>query len=409
MRILIVAATYPPTRCGVGDYVRRVARELRADGDEVYVLTGEAEDEEHDHGDLTKGTVDPRPAPSPRPVPVFERDGWGVHVARVVETWDWSALDWIDAALAAVGPDVVSLQYHGEDYLLHPAVCAVPDLARTRGRTTVTTLHNLQQPMQWDDDSDPLDHLLRRSAAWICTNTIDERRLREHQRAREALHVVSTGPCITDEVGRRDVPVGGPLRVGYFGFLSPFKGVEYLLRAAARLRSEGVDVQLEIAAGIHTDAPGRLRDYARTIEEEIERAALGDALHRRGFVSEDEVTALLHRLHVAVFPFRQGVSGKNSSFWSTLHHGTPTLTTRGPGLPEGLVDGQTTMLVPVDDVDALAARLRWADTHRDELEAIGRRGRAFVSETFEWSGLARRMHAVFAAAAGVEAEEGEAR
>ena len=110
-----------------------------------------------------------------------------------------------------------------------------------------------------------------------------------------------------------------------------------------------------------------------------------------------------------MFPFRQGVSGKNSSFWSTLHHGTPTLTTRGPGLPGGLVDGETTMLVPPDDVDALANRLRWADTHREELEEIGRRGRSFVAQAFDWSSLARSMHSVFVVAAGVTAEEGEAR
>jgi glycosyltransferase involved in cell wall biosynthesis len=101
---------------------------------------------------------------------------------------------------------------------------------------------------------------------------------------------------------------------------------------------------------------------------------------------------------VAVFPFRDGLSGKNSSFWSTMHHATPTLTTRGPGLPSGLVDGENTMLVPTEDHAAIAERLRWADTHRAGLEAIGRAGRDFVVRSFDWSVIARSMHEVFASA-----------
>ncbi len=397
MRILMIAATYPPTRCGVGDYVRRVGHELHRVGEDVFVLTGEAEDLEHDHGDPTVAAVGARPAPRRIETLRFDTEDHGVRLSRQVPDWRWGALDWIDAALREVRPDVVSLQFHGEDYLLHPAVCAVGDLAREHGRPVVTTLHNLQRPVAWSDPSDPLEHLLRSSAAWICTNAIDEARLRSHEAA-DRLHVIPTGPCITDDRGRRTVGADGPLRIGYFGFLNPFKGIEYLLRAAADLYAEGRAIHVELAAGIHTDAPGRLREYARFVDDEIERLGIAPVLERHGYVTDEEVGALLGRSHVAVFPFRDGLSGKNSSFWSTMHHATPTLTTRGPGLPSGLVDGENTMLVPTEDHAAIAERLRWADTHRAGLEAIGRAGRDFVVRSFDWSVIARSMHEVFASA-----------
>lgn len=396
MRILMIAATYPPTRCGVGDYVRRVGHELVAADTEVYVLTGEAEDLDHDHGDPTVAEVGPRPTPRPDVRVAFDAVEGDVHLARVVDRWDWSALDSIEAALRTVRPDVVNLQYHGEDYLLHPAICATADIARAHGVSTVTTLHNLQQPLRWADGDDPLDHLLRTSDAWICTNTIDETRLRAHDAAADRLHRIPTGPCITADDHVRSVAPDGPLRVGYFGFLNPFKGIEYLLRAVAAVRDRGGDVRLEIAAGIHTDAPGRLRDYASLIDREIDALGLAPILHRQGFVPTEEVGRLLGRCHVAAFPFREGLSGKNSSFWSTMHHAAPTLTTRGPGLPEGLLDRENTLLAPAESVEGLVEKLEWADANRAALEEIGRRGRAFVEESFAWSTIAERMRGVFA-------------
>lgn len=396
MRILMIAATYPPTRCGVGDYARRVAMELTDDDTEVFVLTGASEDLEHDHGDVTVATVQARPT-TLRPAAVdFDPLDGRVHVARAVENWDWSSLEFVEGALASLAPDVVSLQYHGEDYLLHPAVCSIADLAAARGIRTVTTLHNLQQPLRVDPTDDPLDHLLRTSEAWICTNTIDEKRLAAHDASSARLHRIPTGPCITADSTRRDAPIDGPLRLGYFGFLNPFKGIEFLLRATAAVRDAGIAVELEMAAGIHTDAPGRLREYAAMIDREIVALDLDPILRRQGFAPAEEVARLLGECHLAVFPFREGLSGKNSSFWSTMHHATPTLTTRGAGLPAGLVDGDNTLLAQPEDADDLARQITWAATHRDELEAIGARGRSYVEDAFAWSTLAGAMREVFA-------------
>ena len=152
MRVLMLAATYPPTRCGVGDYARRLGRELMAQGAVVFVLTGTSLEEEHDHGvGEEHASAGDRPPRVALPPIAFERQPDGIELARAVEHWDWSALDVIESVLRTESFDVISLQYHGEDYLLHPAVCAVPDLARERGMSVVTTFHNLQQPRAWTD------------------------------------------------------------------------------------------------------------------------------------------------------------------------------------------------------------------------------------------------------------------
>lgn len=407
MRVLMIAATYPPTRCGVGDYARRLGRELAHQGATVRVLTGTSTDEEHDHATGDEHTSAGARPPRVRRTPVdFADQGDGIALARAVEEWDWTALDFVEDVLDAGGIDVVSLQYHGEDYLLHPAICAVADLARARGVAVVTTLHNLQQPRPWAHGDDPLGHLLTHSAAWITTNTLDERRLRGITDAHARLHLVAAGPAITAPSDPVHPRADDLFHVAYFGFLNPFKGIEYLLRAIARLRDADVPLRATVAAGIHSDAPGRLRRYAESIDHECTRLQLDGILERRGYISDTEVSELLQSCHLAVFPFREGLSGKNSSFWSTMHHATPTLTTRGPGLPPGLVDGENTLLVDPDDDEALAARIRWAMDHRDDLAGIGRAGRAFVLHDFDWGALARRTLAVFDQARGARVSGG---
>ena len=409
MRVLMIAATYPPTRCGVGDYVRRLGAELAAAGAEVLVLTGMSTEEEHAHtapSAAAEGPLDRAPEAQPVGAPRFEPTGDGLALARAVGHWDYRCLDTVRAALDSTRPDVVALQYHGEDYLLHPAVCRIPGLARSAGARCVATLHNLQAPRAAVDLPDPLGRLLEESAGWICTNTLDERRLGAHPLSRERLHRIATGASITRPPGRTWSPPEGVFRALYFGFLNPVKGVEYLLRAVARLRDQGRDLRLTIAAGVHTDAVARLRAYADRIEREIAALDLDGSLDRLGYVSDEEVSRLLLSSHLAVFPFREGISGKNTSFWSAMEHGTPCLSTRGEGCPEGLADGVNVLLAPVDDEEALADRIAWAMDHPEALEALGNAGREHVRRRLGWQSLARRTLDVYASA-GVRTAAGD--
>jgi len=293
---------------------------------------------------------------------------------------------------------LLSLQYHGEDYLLHPAVCHVPEVSVAAAAPTALTLHNLQRPRAWDGGEDPFETMLETSGVWICTNTLDEAELRLRARANRPgrVHVIAPGPCITTN-HERSPRSAGPFEVAYFGFLNPQKGLEYLLRATARLLSEGRDLRLTLAAGVHTDAPGRLRDYADFVEREIDRLSLRDRIDWRGYLPESEVSGLLTRCHLGVFPFRDGLSGKNSSFWSVLHHATPALTTSGAGLPAGLKDGENVLLARPRDADDLASRMAWAMDHRASLAAVGEGGRHYVEDLLGWSKLTESTVRAFGA------------
>jgi glycosyltransferase involved in cell wall biosynthesis len=238
--------------------------------------------------------------------------------------------------------------------------------------------------------------LLETSDRWITTNELDRREMLEIPQAARKLRMVPTGANIAAPADHAPQPTAAdPLHVAYFGFLNPVKGIEYLLQAMALLRDESVRIHLTLAAGIHTDATSRLRDYAQFIEHEIARLRLREQVDRIGFQEEADLSQLLLRTDLAVFPFRDGVSNKNCSFWTTLEHATPTLTTEGVGLPEGLRHQHNVLLAGIDDAATLAARIRWASENRAALEALGRAGQNYVRQKLDWAGLARHIHGIF--------------
>jgi glycosyltransferase involved in cell wall biosynthesis len=404
--VLLVAATYPPTRCGVADYTHRLALALAANGASVHVLTGASQDPEHQHDfPALEPVVGAPPADVPMTLPVSRPDADGIRVMRAVERWDWSSRAAFAAALRSAAPAVVSLQYHGEDFWLHPAVCTFAEMAHAVDIGTVTTFHNLQKPRGWAHGIEPLDLLLYESAAWITTNQIDRAEMQPLEDAAHKLHLVPTGPSFDRAGVGRPVAAGasgeatqapaesardgGLLHLAYFGFLNPAKGIEQALRAVAQLRDAGLPVRFTLAAGLHTDATSRLRDYAHFIHDEIRRLQLTEIVEVVGFLPEPELDCDL-----GVFPFRDGVCDKNTSFWTALEHATPCLTTTGAGLPEGLEHAKHVLLATCAP-EGLATQMRWAHAQRDALAALGRAGQEYVRRRLDWNHLAGQMLRIF--------------
>jgi glycosyltransferase involved in cell wall biosynthesis len=65
--------------------------------------------------------------------------------------------------------------------------------------------------------------------------------------------------------------------------------------------------------------------------------------------------------------------------------GTPLVATSGGALPEVVGrDGETALVVPPGDSEALAARLRWALDRSDLRQGVGARGRQRVVDQWSW-------------------------
>jgi glycosyltransferase involved in cell wall biosynthesis len=178
----------------------------------------------------------------------------------------------------------------------------------------------------------------------------------------------------------------------------PMKGLVPLLEAVAKLRTER-EVEL-VVIGRPTEG-GRV---ARTID----RLGLGAVVRCESGISDDELAVLYAEAQVAVVPSLY--EGFSLPAIEAMACGVPLVATTGGALPEVVgTDGETGLLVPPDDPEALAAGIRRIMDDEALASRLGQGGRARVLGRFTWEatarGTAEQYRAVLAAhRAGPEAE-----
>jgi glycosyltransferase involved in cell wall biosynthesis len=134
--------------------------------------------------------------------------------------------------------------------------------------------------------------------------------------------------------------------------LRPYKGHEVLVEAAARLSRRGVALRVVLVGD------GELR---RRLEARIARAGLAGVVELRGALAHEEIPAVLAGATALVLPSvtaRDGqMEGIPVALMEAMAAGVPVVASRLSGIPELVRDGETGLLVPERDPDALAAAM----------------------------------------------------
>jgi glycosyltransferase involved in cell wall biosynthesis len=180
-------------------------------------------------------------------------------------------------------------------------------------------------------------------------------------------------------------PGGG---VVFAGRLSPEKGVDTLIEAAARL-PEGVPVEV---AG---DGP------ARSALEELARRRAPGRIRFHGRLDKARLHALIRAAAVAVVPSRWH-ENQPMAVLEAFACGVPVVGTDLGGLPELITEGVDGAVVPPDDPAALAGALADLLTDPQRALAFGRAGRRKIERDFTPAVHLARLRELYAlAGAGV--------
>jgi glycosyltransferase involved in cell wall biosynthesis len=167
--------------------------------------------------------------------------------------------------------------------------------------------------------------------------------------------------------------------IAYVGRLRRYKGIDLVMRAVAKLVSEGVDVRfLIVGQGDDSDRLAR----------EAEDLGLGNHVSFRGFVSEEEKVRILRSAWVNVYPSPK--EGWGITNVEAAACGTPSVASDSPGLRESVLDGETGFLVGHDDVDAWAAAIRRLIEDADLRLRMGRLALQHA-ERFTWEATAGEL------------------
>jgi glycosyltransferase involved in cell wall biosynthesis len=161
------------------------------------------------------------------------------------------------------------------------------------------------------------------------------------------------------------------------------KGIGYLLEALARAPAPGIELVL---AGYPygTDAVALYEDRVR--------------VRRIGHISRKELSEVMRRCHVHVFPTL--IEGFGRNIIEAMASGLPVITTSHCAGPDLIEDGVTGFIVPIRDVDAICEKLAWINEHPQEAAEMGARARERVSSLTQPDyrrRFADRIHSVWEA------------
>jgi glycosyltransferase involved in cell wall biosynthesis len=207
-------------------------------------------------------------------------------------------------------------------------------------------------------------HVLRQARLVIAASTALAEAAR--QLGAEDVRVIPSGVDLPTEIGAE----AEPPEVLYAGRLSLEKGVLELVEAARGLNL--------IVAG---DGPLRARVPGA-----------------RGFVPHDELQRLYARAAVVACPSRR--EGFGVACLEAMAHARPVVATAVGGLRDLVVDGDTGLVVPPRDPEALRAALVSLIADRELRRRLGAAGRRRAEERFSWPASADATIRAYADATG---------
>jgi glycosyltransferase involved in cell wall biosynthesis len=361
--VLVLAGSFPPRVCGVGDYTERLAHHLALQGAPVAVWTREGETE---------------PAPGVYPI---------------LSGWDRAGILDLVRQIRAARPSVVHLQYERAVFDQSSAVTLLlPELLRGAGIPLVTTFHALDGPAGWGRNHRMalLPLLLQSQSIVVCSSRQERALARLPGIARKVRRIpVGTGIDPKDPPAARDGNrrQNASLHLVYFGFVWRGRGIETLLRTVAALPPK--TVMLEIIGGV------RDAEYHAELLALAKQLGVVDRVLFHGEMPLTIVSRHLARADAALLPYPTGASTGRSSLMAAFAHGLPVVTTLDPAnLPAEFRDGENLLLAPVgDEASFLAATRRVVEN--PDLRTRLSQGALCLSETvFAWPEIARQTLAL---------------
>jgi glycosyltransferase involved in cell wall biosynthesis len=158
------------------------------------------------------------------------------------------------------------------------------------------------------------------------------------------------------------------------GSIVPRKGYDVLVAALAELKD--LPWRLSIVGD-----PTRDDACSRALDRDIGRFGLRSRIERLGAVSHETLAELYDRADLFVLPSR--FEGYGMAFADAIAFGVPVIAARSGAIPE-TVPAQASILVPPDDVPALASVLRRLLENQAEREALRAQARASARALPTW-------------------------
>lgn len=163
--------------------------------------------------------------------------------------------------------------------------------------------------------------------------------------------------------------------VGTVKTLKPKYGISYLIEAFAEVldQTDRKDLYLHIAG----DGPQR-----EALERLAEQLGIRDRVSFLGFLDENEVIRTFQSFDIAVFPSTLDSESFGVAAVEAQACEIPVIVSDVGGLPEATDPNRSSLVVPKENVDALADAIKMLLENKEQRSRMGKQGRKYVEENY---------------------------
>lgn len=374
MKIDVVATRFPPERCGVGDYTRRLLEALVEQGHDLRLHTT-TQSPAFRENDITKQNL---------PIEI-RKFAWPLSDGELKSF----VQQIVDRA-----PDEVIFQFTPNRFPILRGQNRMPDVLGAlldtrpawRGKIVINVheahyplhfsvrglLHGLPQRRQMLNMLKLCDH-----ATFTYAAPCEEfRRVLPSEAAKMSVLPVGSNVLLSDSLRSRDSKQK-TLTLLHFGGRHPTHLYDYMYAALTRLRQSQHDEVELLLVGVDAS--------------EIERC---EGVRALGYLPEDEVSRCLNRADLVLAPFLDGVSTRRGSVMAALLHGRAVITTRGSSTDSETPWREFTLISEANDCEAFCQNVELAVGNASLAERLALNGKNYHDVHFSWSAIAKRLQDV---------------
>lgn len=196
----------------------------------------------------------------------------------------------------------------------------------------------------------------------------------------------------------RTVCPDGMVRVLVAGTFREKKGIPYALEAFALVRQKHKNMHLTLMGDAGDDTRDKVEK--EKILEVLRNYDLQESVTWLGFQPHNVFREQLMRHDLFLSPSVLACDGDSEggspvSITEAQATGMPVLSSFHADIPEVVLDGQSGLLSPERDIDALTANLEFLVTHPEKWEEMGRHGRSHIEKEYNVKIQARKLQEIY--------------
>ncbi len=188
----------------------------------------------------------------------------------------------------------------------------------------------------------------------------------------------------------RFYPEDGQIKIATIGRLVEKKGIEYAIRAIAKVAQTYPNIEFNIMG----DDP--LKEHFQQLITELQ---LDNLVKLLGWKPQPEIIEILNKSHLFVAPSVTARDGNQDAPVNTLKEamamGLPVISTYHGGIPELVEDGVSGFLIPERNSNAIAHKLDYLISHPQVWQPMGAAGRIRVEEKYDINKLNSELITIY--------------